>query len=154
MSIRRPMIIESSWLFWPSPQLSVCTKTTDQMGWRGQLKRIKYEIRLGEPNRSMSMGPKENRAHSLCEVPDKTKAQTCLPRLRFLKTCSARRGLGLQGQDLSHKEKTCPTRIRLALQGKDLGYKERRQDLTTIKAPTSSSHQGTHNWPISSTLEL
>ena len=55
------------------------------------------------------------------------------------------RGLGLQGQDLSYKEKTCPARIRLGLQGKDLGYKERRQDLTTIKAPTPSSHQGTHN---------
>ena len=52
------------------------------------------------------------------------------------KTCSTRKGLGLQGQDLSYKEKTCPTRIRLRLQGKDLGYKERRQDLTTIKAPT------------------
>ena len=51
----------------------------------------------------------------------------------------------LQGKNLGYKDKTCPTRIRLALQGKDLGYKERRQDLTTIKAPTSSSHQGTHN---------
>ena len=28
------------------------------------------------------------------------------------------RGLGLQGQDLSYKEKTCPTRIGLGLQGK------------------------------------
>ena len=70
-------------------------------------------------------GPKEGRAHSLCGVPDKTKAQTCPPRFRFLKTCSARKGLGLQGQDLSYKEKTCPTRIRLALQGKDLGCKNK-----------------------------
>ena len=77
------------------------------------LKRIKYEIKLGEPNRSMSMGPKESRAHSLCEVPDKTKAQTCLPRFRFLKTCSARRGLGLQ-------DKTCSTRKRLGLQGMEV----------------------------------
>ena len=97
-------------------------------------------------------GPKEGQAHSLCGVPDKTKAQTCTPRFRFLKTCSARKGLGLQGQDLSYKDKTCSTRkwtwaarTRLVLQGKDLGYKERRQDLTTIKTPTSSSHQGTHN---------
>ena len=55
-------------------------------------------------------------------------------------------------KDLLYKErtwatrnKTCPTRKRLVLQGKDLGYKERRQDLTTIKAPTPSLHQGTHN---------
>ena len=119
------MNIGPSWLFWPSPQLTVCTKATDQMGWRGQLKRIKYEIRLGEPNGPMSLGPKEGRAHSLCGVLDKTKAQTCPPRFRFLKTCSIRKGLGLQGQDLSHKEKTCLTRIRLALQGKDLGCKNK-----------------------------
>ena len=48
-------------------------------------------------------------------------------------------------KDLLYKERTCPTRKRLGLQGKDLGYKERRQDLTTIKAPTSFSHQGMHN---------
>ena len=39
-------------------------------------------------------------------------------------------------KDLFYKDKTCPTRKRLVLQGEDLGYKERRQDLTTIKAPT------------------
>ena len=39
--------------------MTVCTKATDQMEGRGQLKRIKYEIRLGEPNRSMSMGQKK-----------------------------------------------------------------------------------------------
>ena len=50
---------------------------------------------------------------------------TCPPRFGFLKTCSTRKGLGLQGQDLSYKEKTCPTRIRLGLQGKDLGYKDK-----------------------------
>ena len=85
---------------------------------------------------------------------DSSQWITCPPRFGFLKTCSTRKGLGLQGQDLSYKEKTCPTRIRLGLQGKDLGYKERRQDLTTIKALTPSSHKGTHNWPLSSTLEL
>ena len=40
------------------------------------------------------------------------------------------------------------------LQGNNLGYKERRQNLTTIKSPNTSSHQGTHNLPLSSTLEL
>ena len=60
-------------------------------------------------------GPKEGRAHSLCGAPGRTKAQTCPPSFRFLKTCSTRR--------------------RLALQGWDLLYKERRQDLTTIKSP-------------------
>ena len=72
-----------------------------------------------------------------------------IPKDLFYKerTWATRTRLGLQG-------KTCPTRIRLGLQGKDLGYKEMRQDLTTIKAPTPSSHQGTHNWPLSSTLEL
>ena len=48
-------------------------------------------------------------------------------------------------KDLLYKERTWATRRRLGLQGKDLGYKERRQDLTTIKALTSSSRQGTHN---------
>ena len=52
------------------------------------------------------------------------------------KTCSTRKRLVLQGKDLGYKEETCPTRKRLVLQGKDLGYKEKRQDLTTIKAPT------------------
>ena len=46
------------------------------------------------------------------------------------------KGRVLQGKDLFYKEKTWATRKRLVLQGKDLGYKERRQDLTTIKAPT------------------
>ena len=48
-------------------------------------------------------------------------------------------------KDLLYKERTWATRTRLVLQGKDLGYKERRQDLTTIKAPTPSSHEGTYN---------
>ena len=71
------------------------------------------------------MGPLKGRAYSLCGAPDKTKAQTCPPRFRFPKTCSARKGLGLQGQDLLYKEKTCPTRIRLALQGEDLLCKDK-----------------------------
>ena len=70
-------------------------------------------------------GPKEGRAHSLCGALDRTKAQTCPPRFRFLKTCSARKGLGLQGQDLSYKEKTCSTRRRLALQEEDLLCKDK-----------------------------
>ena len=53
-------------------------------------------------------GPKEGQAHSLCGVPDKTKAQTCP--LRF-------RRLALQGKDLSYKDKTCSARKRLVLQG-------------------------------------
>ena len=39
-------------------------------------------------------------------------------------------------KDLFYKEGTCSTRKGLGLQGKDLSYKEKRQDLTTIKAPT------------------
>ena len=121
--------------------------------WRAQQAHV-HGPKEGRAQRAHVHGPKEGRAHSLCGAPDKTKAQTCPPRFRFPKTCSARKGLGLQGQDLPYKEKTCPTRIRLALQGKDLGYKERRQDLTTIKAPTSSSQKGTRDWLLSSTLEL
>ena len=106
-------------------------------------------------------GPIKGQAHSLCGAPDRMRAQTCPPRFRFLKTCSVRKGLGPQGQDLLYKDKTCSTRRRLALQGKDLGhkkktcsvrirlvlqgedlhYKERSKGLTTIKAPTSSSHK-------------
>ena len=42
--IHRPMNIEPSGLFLPSPQLApLHKKSTDQMGWRGQLKRIKTE---------------------------------------------------------------------------------------------------------------
>ena len=65
-----------------------------------------------------------------------------IPKDLFYKerTWATRTRLVLQGKDLSYKEKTCPTMTRLGLQGKDLGYKERRQDLTAIKAPTSSSH--------------
>ena len=51
------------------------------------------------------------------------------------KTWATRKRLVLQEKDLGYKEKTCSTRKRLGLQG-NLGYKERRQDLTTIKAPT------------------
>ena len=50
-------------------------------------------------------------------------------------TCSARRKLTLQGEDLLCKDETCSARMRLALQGEDLLYKEKRQDLTTIKSP-------------------
>ena len=86
-------------------------------------------------------GPIKGQAHSLCGAPDRTRAQTCPPRFRFLKTCSARKGLGPQGQDLLYKKKTCSARIRLVLQGEDLLYKERSKGLTTIKALTSSSHK-------------
>ena len=57
------------------------------------------------------------------------------------KTCSIRRRLALQGKNLGHKKKTCSARIRLVLHGEDLLYKERSKGLTTIKAPTSSSHE-------------
>ena len=53
----------------------------------------------------------------------------------------------LQGKDLAYKEKTWATRKRLVLQGK-----EARPHY--YKSPNTSSHQGTHNWPLSSTLEL
>ena len=98
---------------------------------------------------------------------DSSQWITCPPHFGFLKTCSTRKGLGLQGQDLSCKEKTCPTRIRLGLQGKDLSYKDKtwvtRKRLGLqgkearphyYKSPNTSSHQGTHNWPLSNTLEL
>ena len=92
-----------------------------------------------------------------------------IPKDLFYKerTWATRKGLGLQGQDLSYKEKTCPTRKRLVLQGKDLGYKEKtcltgkRLELQGkearphyYKSPNTPSRQGTHNWPLSSTLEL
>ena len=57
------------------------------------------------------------------------------------KTCPTRRRLALQGEDLLYKKKTYSARIRLVLQGEDLLYKERSKGLTTIKAPTSSSHK-------------
>ena len=104
-------------LFWPSPQLTVCTKATDQMGWRGQLKRIKYEIRLGEPNRPMSTGPMK--VKPILYVGPLTERR---PRLAHQVSDSWK--LALQGEDLLHKEKTCSTRRRLAPQGKDLLCKD------------------------------
>ena len=155
MPIRCPMNVGPSWLFvltvTPIDRLH---KSNRPNGVKGAVEEDKIWDKVWRAQQAHVHGPIKGRAHSLCGAPDRTKAQTCPPRFRFLKTCSARKGLGLQGQDLSHKEKTCPTRIRLALQGKDLGYKERRQDLTTIKAPASSSHKGTRDWLLSSTLEL
>ena len=75
MSIRRPMNIEPSRLYWSSPQLTVCTKATDQMGWRGTLKRIKIGDKAWRAQRVHVHGPKESRAHSLCRIPDETKVQ-------------------------------------------------------------------------------
>ena len=155
MPIRRPMNIGPSWLFvltvTPIDRLH---KSDRPNGVKEAAEEDKIWDKAWWAQQAHVHGPRKGRAHSLCGAPDKTKAQTCPPCFRFLKTCSTRKGLGLQGQNLSHKEKTYPTRIRLALQGKDLGCKERRQDFTTIKAPTSSSHKDTHNWLLSSTLEL
>ena len=63
--------------------------------------------------------PMKGQAHSLCGAPDRTRAKTCPPRFRFLKTCFTRRRLALQEEDLLCKDKTGPTRRRLALQGKE-----------------------------------
>ena len=92
------------------------------------MKRITYEIRLGEPNRPMLMGPKKVEP-ILCVEPLTERR----PKLAHHVSDSWR--LDLQGKDLGCKDKTCPTTRRLALQGEDLLYKERRQDLTTIKSP-------------------
>ena len=96
------------------------------------LKRIKYEIRLGEPNRSMSTGPMkvesilcvglltERKPRLAHQVSDSWKlALQGEDLLHKEKTCSARMRLALQGEDLLHKEKTCSARMRLALQGKE-----------------------------------
>ena len=74
------------------------------------LKRIKYEIRLGEPNRSMSMGQKK--VEPIICMESLTKRR---PRLAHHILDSWR--LALQGKDLGCKGKTCPTRKRLVLQG-------------------------------------
>ena len=78
---------------------------------------------------------------------DSSQWITCPPRFGFLKTCSTRTRLVLQGKDLGYKEKTWATRRRLGLQGK-----EARPHY--YKSPNTPSRQGTHNWPLSSTLEL
>ena len=57
------------------------------------------------------------------------------------------KGRVLQEKDLFYKEKTWATRKRLGLQGK-----EARPHY--YKSPNTPSHQSTHNWPLSSTLEL
>ena len=65
---------------------------------------------------------------------DSSQWITCPPRFGFLK-----------GE--FYKEKTCSTRKRLGLQGN-----EARPHY--YKSPNTPSHQGTHNWPLSNTLEL
>ena len=67
MSIRRPHEHRTVMIVLTVTPIDRLHKSDGPNGVKGgQLKRIKYEIRLGEPNRSMSMGPKEGRAHSLC----------------------------------------------------------------------------------------
>ena len=99
------------------------------------LKRIKYEIRLGkpnrpigEPNRPMSTSPKKVEPTLRVgpwqdEVPDLPTA--------FQETCSTRmRGLLYKDERLAQQAgETCSTSMRGLL------YKERWQDLTTIKRP-------------------
>ena len=59
MSIRCPMNIEPSGPYWPSPQLTPCTKATDQIGWRGQPKRIKIGNEAWRASWVHDHGPKE-----------------------------------------------------------------------------------------------
>ena len=121
------------------------------------LKRIKYEIRLGkpnrpigEPNRPMSTSPKKVEP-ILCVGPWQDEGPD-LPTM-FQETCSARmRGLLYKDEKLALQGwEACSARMRgllykdekLALQGweacsagmRGLLHKERRQDLTTIKRP-------------------
>ena len=89
------------------------------------MKRIKYEIRLGEPNRPMSIGPKKVEP-ILCVVPWQNEGPDLPTKIQILEnllykdeTCSTKRRLALQGEDLLCNEKTCSARMRLALQGKE-----------------------------------
>ena len=85
------------------------------------LKRIKYEIRPGEPNRPMSTSPKKVEP-ILCVGPWQNEGLD-LP-TTFQKTCSARIKLVLQGWSLLCKDETCSARIKLALQGWSLLCKD------------------------------
>ena len=149
------MNIGLSWLFVLTVTLiDRLHKSNGPNGVKGAAEEDKIWDKAWWAQQAYVHGPIKSRAHSLCGAPDRTRAQTCPPRFRFLKTYSTRKGLGPQGQDLLYKKKTCSARIRLALQGEGLLYKERSKGLTTIKAPTSSSHKGMRNWLLSSTLEL
>ena len=99
------------------------------------LKRIKYEIRLGkpnrplgEPNRPMSTSPKK--VEPILRVGPWQDEGPNLP-LTFQETCSARmKGLFCKDERLALQGwEACSARMRGLL------YKERRQDLTTIKRP-------------------
>ena len=132
MSIRRPMNIEPSWLFWPSPQLTVCTKATDQMGWRGQLKRIKIGDKAWRAQRVHVHGPKEGRAHPLWNSWwNKGPIWIGQSIGKILGEHLKDRGLFTMN-NLSTTFRIPRGRV---LQGNNLGYKERRQNLTTIKVP-------------------
>ena len=122
------------------------------------MKRIKYEIRLGEPNRPIGepnrpmttspkkvepilrMGPWQDKGPDL----PTTFQKTCSTRMRGLlykeeklalqggETCSTRMRLALQGWSLLYKDEACSARMRLAPQGKEAGPHHYK------KAPTSS----------------
>ena len=114
-------------------------KSDGPNGVKGAAKEDKIWDKAWRAQQAHVHGPIKGQAHSLCGAPDRMRAQTYSPRFRFLKTCSARKGLGPQGQDLLYKKKTCsarkglgpqeedllckdktgPTRRRLALQGKE-----------------------------------
>ena len=73
------------------------------MGGRGQLKRIKYEIRLGEPNRPMSTGPKKVEP-ILCVGSWQNEGPDLPTKIQIL-------------ENLLYKDVACSTRGKLALQG-------------------------------------
>ena len=74
------------------------------------MKRIKHEIRLSEPNRPMSTGPKKVEP-ILCVVPWQNEGPDLPTKIQIL-------------ENLLYKEKTCSTRMRLALQGGNLLCKD------------------------------
>ena len=115
------------YLFLPSPQLTVCTTATGQMGWRGQLKRVNCEIRPDRPNGPIGPIGESKIPASTC--PTKvgpilshgplvgTKAQTCPSRFKKLvlqawEACPASlRGLFSRSERLAQQVcEACSTR--------------------------------------------
>ena len=98
------------------------------------MKRIKYEIRLGEPNRSMSMGQKKvepilcveslmkrrpsmNRAKHGKILEEHLKNRRLFTMNNLSTTFQIPKNLLYKERTWATRNKTCPTRKRLVLQG-------------------------------------
>ena len=127
------------------PNWPPCAKATDQMGWRGQLKGIK----TGEWGLTGLTSPcpwaERKSSPSFVWNPWRNKGP-----IRIGQSTGEILKERLKDCGLFTKDNLFPTFW--ILEERVLQGKEAKPHY--YKSPNTSSHQGTHNWPFSSTLEL